>query len=174
MNVILVIALFIVAIAFVVAEVFVPSGGLLSLLGVGSIAASLFVAFTQFPDHFWWILILEIAGFFVLVVPAVLAGIRRLSLKKELRAEDGYTSAVEGLDEYVGQEAEAVTPLRPAGTVKIGNKRLDAVTQGDFFAPGAIVKVIEAAANRLVVGALPEPAAVQDEGVEEQRHDGVF
>jgi len=166
-NVILVIVLFIVAIAFVVAEVFVPSGGLLSLLGVGSIAASLFVAFTQFPSHFWWILILELAGFFALVVPAVLIGIRRLSLKKEQKVEDGYTSAIAGLDEYVGQEAEAVTPLRPAGTVKIGNKRLDAVTQGDYFSAGATVKVLEAAANRLVVGAPPETAGVQNEGVEE-------
>jgi len=173
-DVILVIVLFVVAIAFVVAEVFVPSGGLLSLLGVGSLGASLYIAFTKFPGHFWWILILEIAGFFALVVPAVLAGIRRLSLKKEQKVEDGYTSAVQGLDEYVGEEAVAVTPLRPAGTVKIGSKRLDAVTQGDFFPTGATVKVIEAAANRLVVGAPPEPAAVQDEGVEEQRHDGVF
>jgi membrane-bound serine protease (ClpP class) len=167
-------ALFAVAIAFVVAEVFVPSGGLLSLLGIGSLVASLFVAFTQFPGHFWWILILEIAVFFVLVVPAVLIGIRRLSLKKELRAEDGYTSAVEGLDEYVGQEAKALTPLRPAGTVKIGNKRIDAITQGSFIPAGATVKVLEAAANRLVVGALPEPVGVQDEGVEEHRPDGVF
>jgi len=173
-DVILVIVLFVVAIAFVVAEVFVPSGGLLSLLGVASIAASLFVAFTKFPAHFWWIFILEIAGFFALVVPAVLTGIRRLSLKKEQKVEDGYTSAIAGLDEYVGQEAVAVTPLRPAGTVKIGNKRLDAVTQGDFFAPGATVKVLEAAANRLVVGALPKTAPVQNEGMDNQGHEGVF
>ena len=83
MNVILIIALFVVAIAFVVAEVFVPSGGLLSVLGVASICASLFVAYTQFQAQFWWILILELAGFFALVVPAVLLGIRRLSLRKE-------------------------------------------------------------------------------------------
>ncbi len=164
MNAMLVIVLFIAAIGFVFFEVFVPSGGLLSLLGLASIAGSLVVAYREFPNHFWWIFILELAGFFAIVIPAILYGIRRLSLRSAQKPEKGYTSAIEGLDEYVGQAAVAVTPLRPAGTIKIGDKRLDAVTQGDFFPSGATVKVLEAAANRLIVGAMNEGAATLNDG----------
>jgi len=151
-----VIILFLVAISFVVCEVFIPSGGLLGLLGLGAIGASLFFAYTNYPNHFWWIFILETIGFFALVIPAILVAVKRFSLRSEQRVEDGYTSAIEGLHDYVGRQATALTPLRPAGTVRVDDKRIDAVTQGDFFPSGATVQVLEAASNRLIVGAVSE------------------
>jgi len=153
----LVLILFLVGIAFVFFEVFIPSGGLLGLLGLASVGSSLYFAYTQYPTMFPWIFTLEIVTFFAITIPAILVAIKRFSLQSSQKAEDGYTSAVEGLDAYVGKEAVAVTPLRPAGTVRIGDKRVDAVTQGDFFSSGATVTVLSAASNRLVVGAaLPE------------------
>jgi len=156
LDFVLVLVLFLVAIAFAVSEVFIPSGGLLGLLGLTAIGASLFVAYTRFAGQFWWIFIAELVGFFAVVIPSILVAVKRFSLQSSQKAEDGYTSAVEGLDAYVGKEAVAVTPLRPSGTVRIGDKRIDAVTQGDFCPAGATVTVLSAASNRLIVGALPE------------------
>ena len=150
----LVLALFIVGLGFLFAEVFLPSGGLLGALGLASVVASLVVAYTQYPDYFVVIAIVEIGAFIAFIVPAVLLAIKRFSLHSTQKVDQGYTSAIEGLDEYVGLEAVAVTPLRPAGTVKVGDKRLDAVTQGTFYPTGAKVTILDVEANSVVVDML--------------------
>ena len=147
----LVLALFIVGLGCVFAEVFVPSGGLLGVLGVGATVASLVVAYIHYPDYFAIIAIVEIVAFAGLIVPAVLYAIKKFSLHSSQKTEDGYTSAVSGLDKYVGFEGVAVTPLRPAGTVKIGDKRLDAVTHGTFCPAGGNVIVKSVESNSVVV-----------------------
>ena len=55
----------------------------------------------------------------------------------------------------IGATGQAFTALRPAGTIVIGGKKINAVSSGDFIDNGATVKVIEVSGNRVVV----EPAA---------------
>jgi membrane-bound serine protease (ClpP class) len=154
----LVLALFIVAVGFVFAEVFLPSGGVLGFLGVGAFVASLVVAYTQYPSYFVVIAIAETAAFAALIVPAVMLAIRRFSLQSSQRVDQGYTSAVQGLDKYIGHEAVAVTPLRPSGTVKVGDKRLDAMTRGTFCPAGTNVTILGVESNSVVVDVLCDKA----------------
>ncbi len=43
---------------------------------------------------------------------------------------------------FAGQEGDAVTPLRPAGSVNVGGKRLDAITDGEFLESGTKIRII--------------------------------
>jgi membrane-bound serine protease (ClpP class) len=73
-----------------------------------------------------------------------------LLLKKSLDKEGGFISAPERTD-LIGQVATTVTDLRPAGTARIGDERIDVVSEGEFIASGSSVRVLRAEGYRLVV-----------------------
>ena len=78
---------------------------------------------------------------------------RRLILADGLDSSAGFISAKVRSD-LVGQEAEAVTDLRPAGTVVINDERIDVVTEGDYIKAGSRVRIISAEGHRHVVRAV--------------------
>ena len=43
---------------------------------------------------------------------------------------------------YVGQDGEAITPLRPSGVIEINGDRLEATTGGEFIAAGSLIRVM--------------------------------
>jgi membrane-bound serine protease (ClpP class) len=51
----------------------------------------------------------------------------------------------------VGADGIAITPLRPAGTARIGDRRVDVVAEGAFIASGEAVVVTVAEGARIVV-----------------------
>ncbi|MFN3240579.1 MAG: NfeD family protein [Planctomycetota bacterium] len=59
----------------------------------------------------------------------------------------------ENLVKLVGRVGTAATVLRPTGTMTIDNDRIDVVTEGDFIAQGAAVRVLYVQGNRVVVAA---------------------
>ncbi len=78
----------------------------------------------------------------------------RLVLKEKVRGtvvREGGDGGPEAGDELLGQEGVAVGDLRPAGIVRIGDRRVDVVTEGDYVDAGATVRVIEVRGNRVVV-----------------------
>ncbi len=56
-----------------------------------------------------------------------------------------------GVQVKAGDEGEALTPLRPAGTVLIRGIRLDALSEGDFIPAGSLIEVISATGAHLLV-----------------------
>lgn len=70
----------------------------------------------------------------------------------ELRSQEGFRIRVEeDLQRWVGREGRALTPLRPSGVVEIDGRRWDVITEGEFIARNARVRVIRAEAGRLIV-----------------------
>ena len=57
-------------------------------------------------------------------------------------------------NKYLGLEGVAVSNLRPSGIVKIGNDRVDVVTDGDYIEKGTKIKVIKTEGRRVVVTVL--------------------
>ena len=69
----------------------------------------------------------------------------------------GFHSAPrEDFQEYVGKTGVALTPLRPAGTVRVDDKRLDVVTVGDFIMRETPVKIINVEGSKIFVEAIDE------------------
>ncbi|MBD5234551.1 MAG: nodulation protein NfeD [Bacteroidales bacterium] len=67
---------------------------------------------------------------------------RHSELMTELKVSDGFVGVDMGPAKYIGQYAETVTVLRPAGKIEIGDKIFDAVSTGDFIQPHRRVKIL--------------------------------
>ncbi len=52
---------------------------------------------------------------------------------------------------FVGDEGVVTKPLRPSGSVRIGDDVYDVITDGEYLDSGTQVRVIEARSNRIVV-----------------------
>lgn len=79
----------------------------------------------------------------------------RLILGNRLAAGTGVVTpgfaGAERDEDLVGQEGQAVTPLRPAGKVRIGGRRFEAETEGGFIERGQAVRVLRTEAGRTIV-----------------------
>ena len=54
----------------------------------------------------------------------------------------------------IGEEGEALPLLRPAGTARIGGRRVDVVSEGDYIAAGSRVRVTQVEGIRVVVATI--------------------
>ena len=135
------------------AEVLLPSGGVLSIIAAGLFVYSIYLAFTSISFDAGVMLIM--ADIIMLPILAIIGlkalGRSPLALKSSLLKSDGVVSYDEKLSDLVGKEGVAVTNLRPSGTVRIENRRIDVVTRGDFIEKGAAVDVVKVEGSRVVV-----------------------
>jgi len=76
---------------------------------------------------------------------------RRLVLGAGLKTDAGYQSHTTDEDDLVGQTGTALTPLRPSGKARIGGRRLNVETEGDFIAKDEEVRVLRREPGRIVV-----------------------
>ncbi len=66
---------------------------------------------------------------------------RRIALETAMDKQDGYVSVPAEDKQFVGQQGQTVTVLRPAGKIKIGNTYYDALSDGPFIEAGTPVVV---------------------------------
>ncbi len=69
--------------------------------------------------------------------------------KAEALGED--PSAPSAHAQLLGAVGQALTALRPAGMVRVGDEFLDVVAEGDYINPGARIQVVEIEGKRIVV-----------------------
>lgn len=79
-----------------------------------------------------------------------------LLLRDSVHRGEGYLSAP-NRDDLVGIDGVALTDLRPSGTARVGNERLDVVTEGDWIRAGEPVTVVRSEGYRHVVRRLVTP-----------------
>lgn len=148
------VVLFVIGVALLIIEIFVPSFGILGFLGTASLVAGVVIAASDPMTAFISIAAALVAA--VLIVAFVAKRYKskgiwnKFILRDKLTTEEGYLSA-ETKDSLLGLEGVTVTPLRPAGTVQIGDNRIDVVTAGEFIDAGRKVKVVKAEGTWVVV-----------------------
>ena len=157
--------LFLIGIGLIALEIFViPGFGIAGILGITLMLGSIFFVFDKaydFRSAVLWLSISVIlsAGLIILAVwflPETPL-FRRFALSAVMDTELGYhSSSPENFQDYLGQFGTALTPLRPAGTVRIGDKRVDVVTAGDFIPQNSNVKVIEVEGSKVFVEAVED------------------
>ncbi len=142
-----------IGVVVLIAEIIIPSGGILGVITVGLMGYSLYLVFTTISTFAGMVFVIAD----IIMFPVVLfVGIKLLAkspatLKTSLSKTNGFSSQSEELVEFMGLTGEAVTDLRPAGTVVINNRRVDVVSRGEYIDKGAGVVVLEVEGNRVVV-----------------------
>ncbi|MFZ9914305.1 MAG: NfeD family protein [Phycisphaerales bacterium] len=128
-------------------EFLIPSGGLLAILCILCAIASIVLGFMYDPTLGMALLALySIAAPFMIVLGLRLASKTPIGRRMILSAEDP-ARAGSGIVEtradlpQVGARGEAITPLRPAGFVRIDGRRLDASAEGDLIDAGTSIEV---------------------------------
>jgi len=137
----------------IIAEIIIPSGGILAIIAASLFGYSLYSVFTDISTFAGMVFVIAD----VIMLPVVLiVGIKLLvrspvTLKTRLSKTDGYSSQSAELSDFVGHAGTAVTNLRPAGTALINNQRVDVVSRGEYIEKGTPVVVAAVDGNRVVV-----------------------
>ncbi len=150
-----------IGITLLIAEVFIPSGGIISVLSTLSLLGALVCAWQAWWDtsqlSFWSFVggmaillpATAIAAFYIW--PSTPLGKRAIL---DAPAPHEVASFVEQEEKYrqmVGKIGETVTALNPAGIVRIDGQRVHCQSQGMILDPGIRVRVISARGNSVVV-----------------------
>lgn len=146
------IIMFVVGIILLIIELMIPGFGIPGVGGLASIVISIILASRDIQQA----VISLVMAFIISIIFAVIFikyGQRspyfdKLVLSKKQGVK--YTST-ESKEDLLGKEGIVLTALRPAGTIKIEDKRIDAVSDGQFIKKGAKVKIIKIEGRRVVV-----------------------
>jgi len=142
-----------IGILVIMAEIFIPSFGILSVLAVCIFLYSLFIVFTDISIN---VGIFFVCADAVMIPIFIIVGLKLLAksplaLKKELSKSEGIVSQSPTLETYLNMTGQAVTDLRPAGAAIIDGKRLDVVTDGEYIEKETPIKVTDVTGNQIIV-----------------------
>ncbi len=137
----------------IIAEIFLPSGGLLSLMASGLFGYSLFIVFHDISAMAGTYFVL--ADLFMIPV-LVVVGLKILArspatLRETLSSDSGVVSQSPELENFMGREGKSVTVLHPGGTAIIDGKRLDVVSRGEYIEKDSNLIVVEVTGNQIIV-----------------------
>ncbi len=156
-DLVVLILLFAVGVLFLVAEIFIPSHGVLTVAGVGFLTAGIVKTFQYGGREAGIISILACAVF--LPAFSVIAikywhrtpiG-RRISPPNPTMTVDDVGVPVEELAHYIGRTGRARTPLRPVGICEFDGRRLSCVAEFGMIEPGTEVEAVRIVGGNLAV-----------------------
>jgi membrane-bound serine protease (ClpP class) len=146
-----------------VLEIFViPGFGLAGVLGIGALLAGLSLSLIG-GGATWEFAAIAMGRVLISVLLALAASLlllrflprlpfgRQLILETGLAAGEGYASAPESDNRWLGKNGRTFSPLRPAGIAEIDGERVDVVSDGEFIDAGISISVTRVDGNRIVV-----------------------
>jgi membrane-bound serine protease (ClpP class) len=154
---ILLLVLFGLGAVVLIAEIFIPSQGVLSLLGLAFLIAAVIVTFRDYgrgPG------VLAVGGCLVFVPTMAILAVkywhrtpigRRISPPNPVLTDDDAGLEVEEIEALIGQAGEARTPLRPVGICEFGNQRVSCVAEYGYVETGQKVRAIGRKGGNLAV-----------------------
>jgi membrane-bound ClpP family serine protease len=147
--------------ALIVCELFIPSGGMITILCVISFIVSTWLAYRGWwrtsPGYFWTF----VSGLFV-VIPIFVMGIFRvlentqlgdriLLTAPSLEEVTPHRNEQQALALMVGKHGRALSMLNPGGFIKVEGERLHAFTEGIVIDPDESVEIMEVRGSRVLV-----------------------
>ena len=165
------ILLFVVGLILVGLEIFViPGFGVAGISGIVLVVLSLALAMVDNTELWTWEgklnlePILRPTGLVIISATAAIFGsvwlVKKLyatrsfdhiALRQEMKASDGFTGVVSGLESLVGEEVVVFTDMRPSGKVKTRDGRIHeaALKFGGYASKGESLRVVSAEQGRL-------------------------
>lgn len=158
----LAVAMLAITLGLIVAEVFIPSGGVISLAAIAALCVAFYFAWKAWwrPEtyiYFWlfvlsaFVLIPGMIGALLYVLPRTRSG-RELFVAPPERDEIRPFAEEEArLKSMIGRRVRTISRLSPGGLVDVDGERVHCETPGVLVGPGEIVEVIGVRGNRLLV-----------------------
>ena len=147
--------------ALIVAEVFVPSGGLISLFALGCLIGGL-VIFFKYSVVAGWIGV----GIAAVMIPSVLVVAYKMfpntrfgksvTLNPPEREQGDAVPDTAQLKELLGAVGVVLTPLRPVGMCDLSGHRVECVAESGYVDKGKKVKVINVESTQVTVRIIDE------------------
>jgi len=153
--------LYAVGIALLVAEIFLPSHALLSLAGVAFLGWAVYRTFVM-SEPAGYVAIVALA---ILLPTATVLAVRhwhrtpigrRISPPNPVLTEEDIGARVDLLRPLVGQVGTTLTPLRPVGECRFGDRKLECVAESGMIARGVPVRAVGIVNMSLAVRPLEE------------------
>jgi len=147
-----------------VAELFIPSGGILSVLSATGILVGVAMTFFHSTTVGMWTLIgvgfaLPIAmGLAFHYWPKTPIGKRFFLTAPD---EDATVAALPEnveLEQFRGQIGMTLSALRPAGVVDFNGRRVDCITEGIMVSAGQTVRCVDVKTSRVIVRPVEKPS----------------
>ena len=165
------VVVFLIGVLLLVVEVvFVPSMGFLGIVGLFLMIWGLLDAMVRhYPGGPWYpqwndlqfpLFKLSLSLVCTAVGAVILARFlpksklfNQLVLQSASTHQPGIASGV-NTDSLVGQEGVALSFLRPAGSGRFGEQKLDVITRGDYLQSGTPIRIVECHGSRIIVEAI--------------------
>jgi membrane-bound ClpP family serine protease len=153
MNFLIPVILQVAGIGIIIAEIIIPSGGILSILAVGLFVYSLHMIFTGISVASGLVvLIIDLITIPVLIILGLKFIARSpVTLRETLSREQGVSSQSKDMDQFLGLKGTALTDLRPAGMALLSEQRTDVVTRGEYLEKGTPIIVVKVTGNQIIV-----------------------
>ena len=145
----------------IIAEVFVPSGGLISICALACLVGGI-VIFFQYSVTAGWIGI----GIAAIMIPSVLVVAYKIFPKTRFgksvtltppeRRQGDAIPDTDKLKELLGAEGVVLTTLRPVGMCDFSGQRIECVAEGGYVEESKKVKVINVESTQLTVRIIEE------------------
>lgn len=144
-------------------ELFVPSGGFIGLSAVICLGLGLWNAFQSSTSLGMTFLLIDVIAVPITAIVAFRLWVRspmgrRLALEPPARDEIEVSHSARRIDELVGLDGLALTPLHPCGHVEIRGRRRDGMAESGLIAQGSRVRVVRVRSGQVVVRAIEAPA----------------
>jgi membrane-bound ClpP family serine protease len=145
----------------IIAEVFVPSGGLISIMALLCVIGGVVIFFNHSSIAGWIgvvIAIVMIPSVLVLayrVFPKTRFG-RNVTLEPPRRQQGDAIPDTPELQKMLGAVGIVLTPLRPVGTCDFSGQRVECVAESGYVKKGNKVKVIKAESTQITVRVIEE------------------
>jgi len=159
-------------------EIFVPSGGLLALMGAIAVIGSLIAFFVHdlntgliafgtyvvFGPVLAWIAF-RIWAASPLAKRMILGGIVEEDVDEAMQASRAKQEArLAELETFIGKQGVTITVLRPVGVVRIDGKRVDALAESGSIEADKRIEVITVYDNQVKVREVQESGDSEDSG----------
>jgi len=139
-----------------VIEVFVPSGGLISICALGCLIGGLMIFFRTSYTAGWIGIVVAL-----IMIPSVLIIAYRMFPKTRFgkavtltppdRQKGDAIPDTNKLEQLLGAEGAVISPLRPVGMCDFSGQRLECVAESGYVDNGKKVKVIHVEGSQLTV-----------------------
>ncbi len=146
----------------ILAEMFLPTAGVLGAAGLGSIIASIVVVYRRFGSLAGSLYLAAVAVLIPVLIALYFKFFPRSPMGRWLMIRGtpgdgpgggpGGASAEQGsYAELAGREGRTLTVLHPVGQVRIGDRKYSAVSGGEFIERDRRVQVLKVEGSRILV-----------------------